>query len=97
MEFHIIDFMGRNLICPVWVKYMAMDKDGEVYAFESMPVVGPWFWNSDGSNTTRLVQVAKIKDPTNWESSLIKTNDHVVVHGSSPYNITTTDYSVRLT
>ncbi len=60
-----VDYFGCELTVPIWVNWLAMDKDGKLYGFKHEPSSDQGFWHipSKGNDYIYITYVATEK---NW-------------------------------
>ncbi len=40
----VVDYYRKLIVVPGWTKYIAMNKDGQIFAWESKPLTNSYLW-----------------------------------------------------
>lgn len=69
-----VDYFGEQFTILGWIKYLAMDKSGELYGYESKPFVydDEMQFMSDGYLVEDPEHIATIVYDGDWKDSLIE-------------------------
>ena len=73
-----IPLTGEKKVVPEWTKYIAMDADGEWYAFKKKPIVQSTMWANDlnyrelliKENSSLTAKTPELLPLLNWKQSL---------------------------
>ncbi|AIW03936.1 hypothetical protein CPT_Seurat73 [Escherichia phage Seurat] len=69
----IVEYFGMQLVVPEWVKWLAVDGDGELYGYECEPdnlVDEPWDeWYTEEGKCYRITEVVLEE---HWSETLVE-------------------------
>ena len=69
--FKVFNYEGMVITAPSWAKFIAVDMDGAIYAYDITPFIShrSEFWSSEGTNI--LLGYADL-DGADWRDTLMK-------------------------
>ncbi|UGO51917.1 hypothetical protein DIENCEPHELON_47 [Klebsiella phage vB_KaeS_Diencephalon] len=73
----VVLFHGLRLIIPTWARFVAVDEDGAVYAFEHRPVADDYEWRRVTGTYTAVCDV-ELEPGEDWRNLLLEYKDLTV-------------------
>lgn len=70
-ETKIVKFFEYSIEVPLWTRYLAMDFDGMVYAYDSKPFISSKEWVQNSSGEQLPVEIFTVKYEGDWKESLV--------------------------
>jgi len=70
-ETKVVRFFEYNIEVPLWTRYLAVDSDGMVYAYDSKPFASSNEWVQNSSSEQLPIEILTVRYEGNWRESLV--------------------------